>query len=339
MGVLYGSELISLLRKSADAICRRLWVAVPFMGGPNTVKRILGDKWTKGNIDVKILTGACKFIKPAFETLKLFEHYGKIKVIPGLHAKIYIMDDVVLLTSANLTDTAFRKRHEFGIFLNGLETVQAVSLYEKWWDKASILIPQMIKPDKKSKAIETEDSFGFNLPVLWTLPQSPDMVKLNILSGKYKYWFKPLGSSENNYPRTAQAPTDFVTCTSKKPAGPSGIKANNLMFCFSVENEKRIVGAYVVKSAPRLMSQAEMDSKNLDKRWPWSIEVENLNEKFSIDWWNKEVTLNKLVKEFKNINDDPITENGRYDLKAANQQAPYFKVREDFAKFVLDKIK
>jgi hypothetical protein len=52
------------------------------------------------------------------QTIDVMNSHGKIKHLLGLHAKLYIIDDHALVTSANLTDTAFARRHEVGVFLS-----------------------------------------------------------------------------------------------------------------------------------------------------------------------------------------------------------------------------
>jgi len=82
------------------------------------------------NVEVCLLTDETG--SPNGETLKRFEQRGPIYHLTGLHAKLYIVDDFVLLTSANLTDTAFTKRHETGVILQGDDAHAAVDLFRAW---------------------------------------------------------------------------------------------------------------------------------------------------------------------------------------------------------------
>ena len=111
--ILYGNNLVNRIRTEFDNATNRIWIAVPFIGEWTVVKKIMGTKWiTNKNLDLKILTDIRNdtFINP--ETIKQFLHKGEVKTLSGLHAKIYIIDNAVFITSANLTGTAFSKRYE-----------------------------------------------------------------------------------------------------------------------------------------------------------------------------------------------------------------------------------
>jgi phosphatidylserine/phosphatidylglycerophosphate/cardiolipin synthase-like enzyme len=60
-----------------------------------------------------------------------------IKKLRGLHGKLYIVDDRVLPTSANLTFAAFAQRAEAGVVLQGSTAQSAIALFEEWWDSAT----------------------------------------------------------------------------------------------------------------------------------------------------------------------------------------------------------
>ena len=111
MKILTGQQLVSTLRKSCDKVTKRLWIASPFIGYWSKVRRILGRKWVDdGQISVRLITDFSDNSIFDYETIKCFHDRGAIKEIKGLHAKIFIIDDAALVTSANLTNTAFTKR-------------------------------------------------------------------------------------------------------------------------------------------------------------------------------------------------------------------------------------
>jgi len=45
MKVLYGNDLVKELRKNSNYIKKRLWIAVPYIGGLKSILRILGREW------------------------------------------------------------------------------------------------------------------------------------------------------------------------------------------------------------------------------------------------------------------------------------------------------
>ena len=67
------------------------------------------------------------------------EHFrnSSIKSHDTFHSKIYIFSDSALVTSANLTKTAFESNVEAGVLLDGLQVSEVKSFFEKsLWDKA-----------------------------------------------------------------------------------------------------------------------------------------------------------------------------------------------------------
>jgi len=66
--------------------------------------RLLTDIEIKGWLDRK--------------TIEQIDSQGAIKHLKGLHAKVYIIDNHALITSANLTEQAFCRRCEIGVFLS-----------------------------------------------------------------------------------------------------------------------------------------------------------------------------------------------------------------------------
>jgi PLD-like domain len=110
------SPLATTLRSLADSAKHRLWVACPYIGSWSAVKRILGSAWQK--VDVRMLLDKDSGIL-ARDTIEQFAAHRPVRSLKGLHAKLYIMDNSVLLTSANLTESAFTRRFEAGLVLEG----------------------------------------------------------------------------------------------------------------------------------------------------------------------------------------------------------------------------
>ena len=99
--VLYGNELVKKIRTEFDNAKNRIWIAVPFIGEWNAVKRIMGTKWiTNNQLDIKIIIDIRNEDFINSETIKQFLHRAKVKTLAGLHAKIYIIDNSVFITSA-----------------------------------------------------------------------------------------------------------------------------------------------------------------------------------------------------------------------------------------------
>jgi hypothetical protein len=131
--ILYGQDLVKTLREHCDNAKVRIWIATPFIGKLKEVERILGGKWRNTGIDFRILTDAeSGFIREDtyFEFTSLRD--GCVRSLHSLHAKIFIVDDWCLLTSANLTGTAFSCRFEIGTEEENIDSV--VDYYNTLWD-------------------------------------------------------------------------------------------------------------------------------------------------------------------------------------------------------------
>jgi hypothetical protein len=172
MAVLFGKALAASLRTACDKGQRRLWIASPYIGGWLSVRSVLGRRWWDDtNIDVRLLTD--ESTGPNGDTLRRIEQRGKIRHLPGLHAKLYIIGDSVLLTSANLTGTAFAKRYEAGILLSGHDAESAITLYEKWWTGAKPFNSEKLNERLRDKRPDAGEDPGNSLPFLNLLPSDP----------------------------------------------------------------------------------------------------------------------------------------------------------------------
>ncbi|MBI5805809.1 phospholipase D family protein [candidate division TA06 bacterium] len=180
MKLLFGPQLVRELRTFADNVSYRLWVAVPYIGSPISIRKILGKQWFDNpSVNVKLLTDTSDLSCINTETLQLFHDRGQVKTLLGLHAKIYIVDDICIVTSANLTSTAFSKRHEIGFGCDSEETKQIIALYNSWWQLAENVKPDQLHKIFKSKTQSKEET-GTPLPTLFKLPNDPGSFVKNL---------------------------------------------------------------------------------------------------------------------------------------------------------------
>jgi len=137
MKIIYGQSLVNELNKLCLRISNRLWIAVPYIGNQSAVVRILGEKWISNkSISLRLLTDISDLTCIDLDTLSLFMNDGHVKSLVGLHAKIYIVDNSCIITSANLTETAFTKRHEIGLSFDVSENHDIINVFEEWWSNA-----------------------------------------------------------------------------------------------------------------------------------------------------------------------------------------------------------
>lgn len=173
MKVLQGQGLVTELRRLSDKVTKRLWIAVPYIGSPSTVRKILGKEWfDQPSVSIKLITDTSDLSCIDTETIQYFHNRGQVKTLRGLHAKVYIIDDNCLITSANLTNTAFSKRHEIGVLMNARETEQVIETYNSWWIKSNKVNPETLTKIFKIKTTSKEEK-GVPLPQLFNLPTDP----------------------------------------------------------------------------------------------------------------------------------------------------------------------
>ena len=133
--ILSGQSLVDTLREHCDQATKRIWIASPYIGTFKDVQKIIGGNWMRSHIDFRVLTDVeSGFIRHDTYTGFIASPHTEIRSLFNLHAKIYLIDDWCLLTSANLTGMAFSARHEVGQVVSGPE--QVVKLFDQWWRKA-----------------------------------------------------------------------------------------------------------------------------------------------------------------------------------------------------------
>ena len=164
--ILSGQSLVDTLRERCDQATKRIWIASPYIGSFKDVQKIIGGNWMRSHIDFRVLTDVeSGFIRHDTYTGFIASPNTEIRSLFNLHAKIYLIDDWCLLTSANLTGMAFSARHEVGQVVSGIE--QVVTLFDQWWKKAQAV--SSLPPSPSKTVTDKEDSTKYK--VLYKLPK------------------------------------------------------------------------------------------------------------------------------------------------------------------------
>lgn len=180
MHVFTGQELVNEFRKLADTVKRRLWVCVPYIGGVRLVTQVLGKNWhDEASVNVKLITDVSDLSCINTDTLMFFKERGEIRTLLGLHAKIYIVDDSCIISSANLTNTAFTKRQEIGVFLKGREAMETIKIFSKLWD-SSEPIPVEKMAEVRDTHHESCEDYKPRFPTRFKLPENPGAPTKNL---------------------------------------------------------------------------------------------------------------------------------------------------------------
>ena len=164
--ILSGQSLVDTLREHCDQAKKRIWIASPYIGNFKDVQKIIGGNWMRSHIDFRVLTDVeSGFIRHDTYTRFIASPHTEIRSLFNLHARIYLIDDWCLLTSANLTGMAFSARHEVGQVVSGIE--QVVTLFDQWWQKAEMV--SSLPPSPSKTITNKEDSTKYK--VLYKLPK------------------------------------------------------------------------------------------------------------------------------------------------------------------------
>ena len=182
MEILTEQQQIDILRNKCDNVQSRIWIASPYIGGVKDVQKIIGGKWQLPSIDCRVLTDVDSgFIRE--DTFDEFTNNNKeVRTLDSLHAKIYIVDDWCLVTSANLTGTAFLCRYEMGIASSDVTEVE--STYLRWWNMATRVSALTKKPSKG--LVDYQDGHSFKKKFKAKPYNSGKQDKYDAVCEKYK---------------------------------------------------------------------------------------------------------------------------------------------------------
>jgi hypothetical protein len=139
-----GSELYSLIQERSASAKNILWVCSPYLGesahqifSQNIIKTPPADvRFVFRVNDLSVKQGE---VNP-YEVQYLIEHFTEIRTNDGFHCKIYIFDDSAIISSANLTKTAFESNIEAGVLLENQEIEEVKDFFAKTlWDNSAAL--------------------------------------------------------------------------------------------------------------------------------------------------------------------------------------------------------
>jgi hypothetical protein len=175
METLYGAGIAKKIRALSDSAMRSASIVSPYIGRWPAVTTIFGGNWWLGSpVSLRVITDISTPSNVNAGTLKMLMDRGPVRSLPGVHAKVYIFDEQAIVASANLTETAFTKRHEIGIYLDANEVLETLKRFEYWW---GLCLPNLTeegvaawKPTESPFADEQE---GIKLKAIWPLPSKP----------------------------------------------------------------------------------------------------------------------------------------------------------------------
>jgi len=174
METLYGAALGLKLRQLSDAAKHRVWIVSPYIGRWPAVSALLGANWwLASTVLLRVITDIDDSTNVNRGTLLQLLNRGEVATLRGVHAKIYIVDDQAIVSSANLTETGFTKRREIGLLLDASEAKETISTVKHWWEMVAKEISLDHVQDWEKSSPFTKEVEGAGLTPLWDLPQKP----------------------------------------------------------------------------------------------------------------------------------------------------------------------
>ncbi|MCK4665061.1 MAG: hypothetical protein KAT68_19490 [Bacteroidales bacterium] len=327
MRTLFGNELLKEFSDLFSSVKTRIWICCPYVGGLKFISKISDGKLLQKNIDKRFITDIKELSNLNFEFFNNVIKTGELRTLASVHAKIYIVDNKCLITSANLTETAFLKRYEIGMLLDEKESEESIEIFNTFWKK-SIRIKRIDKPEEKSKTTNNifDEKFGFKLPKIWNI---------SIKNKSPQFWLKPIGVTE--YPITEDRMFSNLEDELHFAVNPKSIKVDDILIAYGI-GAKRILTVYRVKTLGTRFKAEEITEEWME-RWSFYLNAENLTQNFGANWMKKNLYASDLVKEYLEYNPDGfITFNKNKGLGALNYKKDKIRLDSGFASFILNKI-
>ncbi len=255
MEILHGAKLGFRLRELSDNAKRRVWIVSPYIGRWPAVSALLGANWwLASTVLLQVITDTDDPTNVNRGTLLRLLDRGPVRTIRGVHAKIYIIDDQAIVTSANLTDTAFTKRREVGILLGKTESSDLIAMVKTWRETdATEVSIDAVTEWKESTSEFAQESEGTALPVLWDLPQKPSD-SLFAAAGKTARDFASYRKFLEHYKELAQ---EYSAVQRLWPNDPLFLETDAFLNYLFHEAEGTPARVFYDKRDPRALTKAE----------------------------------------------------------------------------------
>lgn len=305
MKVFKKAELSQLIINKCKLVKKRLLICSPYIGGLKYVSGILGNKYrSSGKITLKLLVDSSNSLNCDFTTLNHLINFNfDVKSLKGLHAKIYIIDDEVIVSSANLSRMAFEQRSEIGVLLNSGDSKEAIDVFNTYFREAvnvSKFTEQQIKKQKRKSKKPGEEKSGGVGKKFYSIPIEQ--------SGDYAAWLKISGlnnfeSRTRDFKANIEVKNSFHGCPKKPRLKKDDIVILSRMGRNNDENDHFIFGRAIV-DVPFREGIDDLNKyiniKNLNKATKKSI------KRWPYGFWVKKVEVIKSNSDFvwlKQLND------------------------------------
>jgi phosphatidylserine/phosphatidylglycerophosphate/cardiolipin synthase-like enzyme len=136
--IVNSTELYAEIRELSKG-SKRIWIASPYLGrnGHN-----IFDPSFQQAADTRFLTDVKSgFVdKAELKGMRLWAP-GRSRTLRMLHAKLYIFDDSAVVSSANLSLSAFERNYEVGVIYTGMDAKQVRNAFSLLYKKGAEITP------------------------------------------------------------------------------------------------------------------------------------------------------------------------------------------------------
>lgn len=250
----------------------------------------------------------------------------EILINDSLHGKVYLFKRQgksihALITSANITHRGLSKNHEWGccfddeVVIEKLEKTILSTVGYRLTDDMLEKVRQRVDLHKKEQpATKQSPSPVINIS---------DIIishRFNVdIDPKTRIFLKPIGHTENPV-----FDGDYSHETEQYFAvHPVAVRKNDLLISYGVGSRKII-------SIFKVLSDVPLNTGKEDSRWPWYVEVDNITPKYGKIWFEKNLYITDLARDYVDTYDLNITNNGGKTLGALQWGVDKIRLSQDF---------
>jgi len=272
------------------------------------------------------------FFKELYEFAESKDIKLKILVDNSLHGKIYISKLngkclEALITSANFTNNGLRVNNEWGTIIKEEKEIKKIEhkLIEKIIHKplTKKIVDDFWEQIKGNPLDSQARKINLDLSSKFELKDNPFK-----LESKINYWLKPIGTNEENIPRSLVFDeVDLDLHFSKQR--PSGIKVNDILIAYAV-GHANILSIYRVKS------EIKTDANN--DRWPHYVIGENLTPYYGQNWSTQNITISNQKETVLKKKLFDVTPSGKNSYGSLMRGADKLNITKEFGEYLINKI-
>ena len=259
---------------------------------------------------------------------------NKLFINNRLHGKIYLFknkktNQSAIVTSANITHNGLSRNHEWGCCLSDVYTIdnleQTIISTIQYELTESVIHSIRLKLDeynnehpKQTKQKPTVNINDFIIPHIFKVD----------LDSNTRIFIKPIGSTDKPIYNGDYSKEKEQYFSKKRP---KAVRKGDYLISYGVGSRKIISIFKVTNDEP-------IYSGNIDDRWPWYVEVDNITPKLGVQWFNENLYIMDIANEYIEKFALNITNNGGYTLRALQWGVDKIQLDHNFGTYLMELI-